>query len=258
MEDIFKPLGDAWEAIYEKLFGPAAPEPTGAHAWDVACQPLTETEFFGNATAPAIAELLDLFPAGAAIYDPTRIRLKRITKQGGPQGKTSRDMATAKDYLVELNSWEDPARWTNRTHYDLTLRFIHELAHVRDADDRGFMPHETAALLSEKEFIILAWQSEYIAFRFQLDGAITIFESDKARFGECWELSVLEGVTPLSALQGGNKTLARKIIRDSYPESKIRAKYANASPDPPTAALSNAVNAFMAAGNLDSPTLWGL
>ena len=257
MDEIFELLAEAWEAILEFVFGPAAPGPaTGASTWDVACQPLTETEFLSAGAAQEIAKLIDLFPPGATAYDPARIRLKRITEVGKASGRTTRDLATNKDYLIELNSWEDPREMTIRSYYDVTLQFIHELAHVRDADAHGFLPTETAALLTEQEYLILALQFEYSAFRFQLDGARAIYQSDKARFAQCWELSVLQERT-LSALQGGNQALARKSIRDLY-ASKIRAAYAQAPPGPAPAALSNAVNAFFAAGKLDSPSLWGL
>ena len=219
-DSIIETLEDLLEAI--TIGSPAPPAPSGTDAWDPACQPRTQTQLGTNAAGAAVEALVKMYGLAASWWNASVIQIGSY-QDNNPEvpGKTKRATSPGVDFVMGINRIRQIP-----TYFDAAITLIHELAHVNHALQVGFFPEEVVTLVEENEYVALSWEFELVAYAAQLDGALTIYQTDETKYRECWQTSVSSD-TVLTPLHSGNKMLARRAIKANYLESELRAEWNN-------------------------------
>ena len=106
---------------------------------------------------------------------------------------------------------------TMRTVGDMLMRVAHEYGHAADILQKGFLSAEAAFLLTQQEYLPLAFESEETAYRFELNTLKDIIAKDK-ELAPCIGLKIDEDPI-LKALNEGRDNDARQLIKSRKRQS---------------------------------------
>jgi hypothetical protein len=152
--------------------------------------------------------------------------------------------ATMRPNPADVTHVEIRLNWgTMHTVGDMLTRVAHEYGHAADILHRGFTTGETAFLLTREDYLALSFESEEVAYRFELNTLKDIIAKDK-ELALCIGLKIDQDPI-LKALNEGRDSGARQLIKSRKLQSAStdwESAHTEVPPDPAQTKARDYVN----------------
>ena len=144
----------------------------------------------------------------------------------------------------------------SRNEFDVGAKLLHELYHVKQGIDHGFLPPLVASELTFAEYKILVWQFELKCFQFELEGMNAIVDTD-ASYATCRAIVKADNEV-IAQLNRGSLSGAKREIKAIYNMTSLESEYNEARSTSATPTFKQHLNTFRNNNLFPASGDWGL